>query len=166
MGWCERKIELAIVEILSVLDRGFPCSFFVYVSSTYTCCYNRMTHTVDSNRNVCPLHGERSSRYSMILTPFHASSCYQTKRLHPASPSKCFDLAVPLARLFSASLRRRAPKRQRVACVQSYTNSYEDDVAPESGAIIPAENSPSGKALLVAAYEESNTVAVFEITTD
>ncbi|CAN0391925.1 unnamed protein product, partial [Laminaria digitata] len=49
---------------------------------------------------------------------------------------------------------------------QSYTNSFEEDVAPESGAIIPAEYSPSGKALLVAAYEESNTLAVFEITTD
>lgn len=49
---------------------------------------------------------------------------------------------------------------------QSYANSYEDDVAPESGAIIPAEDSPSGKALLVAAYEESNTLAVFEISTD
>eukprot|EP00904_Undaria_pinnatifida_P006682 jgi/Undpi1/3143/HiC_scaffold_15.g06517.m1 len=49
---------------------------------------------------------------------------------------------------------------------QSYTNSYEDDVAPESAAIIPAEYSPSGKALLVAVYEDSNTLAVFEISTD
>ncbi|CAN0377298.1 unnamed protein product, partial [Laminaria digitata] len=47
---------------------------------------------------------------------------------------------------------------------QSYTNSYEADKAPESGAIIPAEHSPSGKPLLVAAYEASNTLAVFEIT--
>ncbi|CAM9235769.1 unnamed protein product, partial [Laminaria digitata] len=47
---------------------------------------------------------------------------------------------------------------------QSYANSYEEDVSPESGAIIPAEDSPSGKALLVGAYEASNTLAVFEIT--
>lgn len=40
------------------------------------------------------------------------------------------------------------------------------DFAPESGAIIPAEHSPSGKALLVAAYEETNTLAVFEISTE
>ena len=53
------------------------------------------------------------------------------------------------------------------ACVlQSYTNSNEMDVAPESGAIIPAEDSPSGKALLVAAYEGSFTLAVFEISTE
>ena len=53
-----------------------------------------------------------------------------------------------------------------VFCFQSYTNSHADDIAPESGVIIPAEYSPSGKALLVAAYEDSNTLAVFEISTD
>lgn len=49
---------------------------------------------------------------------------------------------------------------------QSYVNSYTEDVAPESGAIIPAEYSPSGKALLLAAYEKSNTIAVFELTVE
>ncbi|CAN0075869.1 unnamed protein product, partial [Laminaria digitata] len=49
---------------------------------------------------------------------------------------------------------------------QSYTNSNDVDTAPESGAIISAEDSPSGKALLVGAYEASNTLAVFEITVD
>lgn len=48
---------------------------------------------------------------------------------------------------------------------QSYTNSFEDDSAPESGAIIPAEFSPTGHALLFGAYEISNTIAVFQITT-
>lgn len=46
---------------------------------------------------------------------------------------------------------------------QSYVNSFEEDTAPESAAIIPADVSPSGYPLLVAAYEESNTVAVFEL---
>ncbi|CAN0424076.1 unnamed protein product [Ascophyllum nodosum] len=48
---------------------------------------------------------------------------------------------------------------------QSYTNSFEDDSAPESGTIIPAEYSPTGCALLISAYEDSNTLAVFQITT-
>lgn len=47
---------------------------------------------------------------------------------------------------------------------QSYVNSYEEDTAPESAAVISADMSPSGKPLLVAAYEESNTLAVFELT--
>lgn len=47
---------------------------------------------------------------------------------------------------------------------QSYVNSYEEDTAPESGAIIPAEYSPTGNALLLGAYEESNTLAIFELT--
>eukprot|EP00903_Cladosiphon_okamuranus_P012016 g11282.t1 len=46
---------------------------------------------------------------------------------------------------------------------QSYVNSYEEDTAPESAAVIPAEDSPSGYPLLVAAYEVSNTLAVFEL---
>lgn len=49
---------------------------------------------------------------------------------------------------------------------QSYVNSYEEDTAPESAAIIPADVSPSGYPLLVAAYEESNTLAVFELKFD
>lgn len=49
---------------------------------------------------------------------------------------------------------------------QSYVNSFEEDTAPESAAIIPADVSPSGYPLLVAAYEESNTVAVFELKFD
>lgn len=47
---------------------------------------------------------------------------------------------------------------------QSYVNTWEVDTAPESGAIIPAEYAPGGKALLLGAYEESNTLAIFEIT--
>ncbi|CAM9455329.1 unnamed protein product [Scytosiphon promiscuus] len=47
---------------------------------------------------------------------------------------------------------------------QSYVNSYEEDTAPESGAVIDASSSPTGKALLLGAYEESNTLAIFEIT--
>ncbi|CAB1115103.1 unnamed protein product [Ectocarpus sp. CCAP 1310/34] len=47
---------------------------------------------------------------------------------------------------------------------QSYVNSYEGDTAPESAAVISADMSPSGNTLLVAAYEESNTLAVFELT--
>eukprot|EP00752_Nemacystus_decipiens_P017246 g15450.t1 len=46
---------------------------------------------------------------------------------------------------------------------QSYVNSNEDDIAPESAAIIPADVSPSGYPLLVAANEVSNTLAVFEL---
>lgn len=48
--------------------------------------------------------------------------------------------------------------------IQSYVNSFEADTAPESAVVIPAEVSPNGKALLVGAYEESNTLAVFELT--
>ncbi|CBJ25800.1 alkaline phosphatase [Ectocarpus siliculosus] len=47
---------------------------------------------------------------------------------------------------------------------QSYVNSYEEDTAPESATVISADMSPSGNTLLVAAYEESNTLAVFELT--
>ena len=69
------------------------------------------------------------------------------------------------------SLTQAAHENPTPPCVlvlffQSYTNSNEEDVAPESGAVISAEDSPSGKALLVAAYEESNTLAVFEINTE
>ena len=49
---------------------------------------------------------------------------------------------------------------------QSYVNSHGEDTAPESAAVIPADVSPSGYPLLVAAYEESNTVAVFELKFD
>ncbi|CAM9455187.1 unnamed protein product [Scytosiphon promiscuus] len=58
----------------------------------------------------------------------------------------CWDVSDPTAPVF-----------------QSYVNSYEEDTAPESAAIIPAEESPSGNTLMVAAYEESNTLAVFEL---
>lgn len=46
---------------------------------------------------------------------------------------------------------------------QSYINSFEDDTAPESAAIIPAEHSPCGKTLLIAANEKSNTLAVYQV---
>lgn len=47
--------------------------------------------------------------------------------------------------------------------MQSYVNSYEEDTAPESGDVIPADVSPSGNPLLVGAYEVSGTLAVFEL---
>lgn len=50
--------------------------------------------------------------------------------------------------------------------LQSYVNTYEDDTAPETATVIPAEDSPSGKPLLVAAYEVSNTLAVFELNVE
>lgn len=60
------------------------------------------------------------------------------------------------------------PSSSRPCCVrhlleQSYVNSYTEDKGPESATIIPAEYSPSGKALLIGAYEASNSLAVFEI---
>ncbi|CAM9613676.1 unnamed protein product, partial [Hapterophycus canaliculatus] len=58
----------------------------------------------------------------------------------------CWDVSDPTAPVF-----------------QSYVNSFEEDTAPESAAIIPADESPSGNALMVAAYEASNTLAVFEL---
>ena len=75
------------------------------------------------------------------------------------------QLTRALFRFPSLSHAHPKPFYNRV-CLQLYTNSNEEDVAPESGAIIPAEHSPSGKALLVAAYEETNTLAVFEISTE
>ncbi|CAM9565311.1 unnamed protein product [Pylaiella littoralis] len=58
----------------------------------------------------------------------------------------CWDISEPTAPVF-----------------QSYVNSYEEDTAPESGAIIPADVSPSGHTLLMGAYEVSDTLAVFEL---
>ena len=80
---------------------------------------------------------------------------------------RCFSLFMILMSL------NRCPCTQivdpssppRVFASQSYTNSFEDDSAPESGTIIPAEYSPTGCALLISAYEDSNTLAVFQITT-
>lgn len=59
--------------------------------------------------------------------------------------------------------RWQSPRRLDSCLSQSYVNSNEEDIAPESAAVIPADVSPSGNPLLVAAYEESQTLAVFEL---
>lgn len=127
-----------------------------------------------------------SRPYSVSLTCFHScrfdsfrflSIRFVPSRLVSLCSSRCVSfLFVSFDSVCSVSFRsiaslQHARKRKThfylvFVCFQSYTNSNEADLAPESGVIISAEDSPSGKALLIAAYEDSNTLAVFEISTD
>lgn len=52
---------------------------------------------------------------------------------------------------------------------QSYVNPLDEegeavDQQPESAVVIPAEHSPSDTPLLVAAYDATNSIAVYKIT--
>jgi hypothetical protein len=51
----------------------------------------------------------------------------------------------------------------RAAAAQFSTDLADGDISPEGLAFVPAAQSPTGQALLLAGYEVSGTVAVYEL---
>lgn len=49
---------------------------------------------------------------------------------------------------------------------RDFSEDIKNDVSPEGMAFVAAENSPTGKALLVAANEVSGTVSIYELTSN